>query len=241
MHSSLKTKFRKVYEAVRSVARAIQLYPTQSPLTFGYVCLLLLTHTWIGHWGSGERTATLLRYVSTNLANLTDHPISSLLGSALFFQGTLTHVTTLEFQGTFLTLGLGVAYFLARAEHRWGRRRAFTVFLVGHVGATLLTAVIIGVALRHGWYNNSVRVALDYGISYGAQTMMAASVTALPRYTRLPWAVFLLAWPLVAIDWSQPVLDFTTIGHIIAAVIGFAFLPPRPQSRFSNLDPARSR
>ncbi|MEJ8646068.1 rhomboid-like protein [Streptomyces sp. MS1.HAVA.3] len=199
-------------------------YPRRAPLTLAYVGLLLVSHAWIGYGLSADRAATVLGYLSTNLDNLQDHPLSALLGSALFFDGTLTDVTSTDFVGTLITLGLGVCCFLAWTEHRWGKARAVAVFLGGHVAATLLTAVVITVALQHGWYPAAVRQALDYGVSYGAQTVLAIGTLALPRRGRLPWAVFVLAWPLGGADWTGPLPDFTTIGHLIAAALGFGLL-----------------
>lgn len=123
--------------------RAVRDYPRRSPLTLAYVCLLLVSHAWVGHGLSADRAADVLGHLSTNLDNLHDHPLSALLGSMLFFDGTLTDVTSVEFVGTLITLGLGVCCFLAWAERRWGKRRAVAVFLGGHVVATLLTAVVI--------------------------------------------------------------------------------------------------
>ncbi|WP_406087269.1 rhomboid-like protein [Streptomyces virginiae] len=204
--------------------RAVRAYPRRAPLTLAYVCLLLVGHVWIDQWLSVDRAADVLGHLSTNLDNLRDHPVSALLGSVLFFDGTLTDVASTDFVGTFITLGLGVCCFLAWVERRWGKRRAIAVFLGGHVAATLLTAVVIIVALRQGWYPTEVRQSLDYGVSYGAQTVLALGTLALPRRGRLPWAVFVLAWPLGGADWSAPLPDFTTIGHVVAAVLGFGLL-----------------
>ncbi|MEV7560801.1 rhomboid-like protein [Streptomyces sp. NPDC089795] len=204
--------------------RAVRAYPRRAPLTLAYVCLLLAGHVWLGQGLSADRADALLGYLSTNLDNLRDHPLRALLGSVLFFDGTLTDVTSTDFVGTFITLGLGVCCSLAWVEHRWGKWRAIAVFLGGHVVATLLTAVVIVVALRHGGYPTAVRQSLDYGVSYGAQTVLAIGTLALPRRGRLPWAVFVLAWPLGGADWSAPLPDFTTIGHVLAAVLGFGLL-----------------
>ncbi|MCC0093756.1 hypothetical protein K7B10_02915 [Streptomyces flavotricini] len=202
--------------------RAVRGYPRRAPLTLAYVCLLLAGHVWVGHVLSADRAAMVLGHVSTNLDNLRDHPVTALLGSALFFDGTLTDVTSTDFVGTVITFGLGVCCFLAWAEHRWGKRRAVAVFLGGHVAATLLTAVVITIALQHDWYPTVVRQSLDYGVSYGAQTVLAFGTLALPRRGRLPWAVFVLAWPLGGADWTGgPLPDFTTIGHLTAAALGF--------------------
>ncbi|MER6444276.1 rhomboid-like protein [Streptomyces venezuelae] len=205
--------------------RAVRAYPRRAPLTLAYVCLLLAGHAWVVYGATGDRADTVLGYVSTNLDNLSDHPLPSLLGSALFFDGTLTDVTSTDFVGTFITLGLGVCCFLAWAEHRWGKRRAVAVFLGGHLAATLLTAAVIGVGLRHGWYPTAVRQAVDYGVSYGSQTVLAVGTLALPRRGRIPWAAFVLAWPLGGAEWTTgPLPDFTTIGHLLAAVLGFGLL-----------------
>ncbi|WP_181799004.1 rhomboid-like protein [Kitasatospora acidiphila] len=217
---------------VRPVLDAVLAYPRRAPLTFAYVCLLLATHAWVEYGMTAERSAELLRYFSTNLDNLRDHPVSALLGSALFFDGTLTDVTSVGFGGTFITLGLGVCGCLAWAERRWGGLRAAGTFLLGHIGATLLTAVVIVVALRHGWYPPSVRQADDYGISYGAQSVMAAATIGLPRWSRLPWVLFVLAWPLGGgSDWPGPLPEFSTIGHLLAAALGFALLAVGPVAR----------
>ncbi|MER8187546.1 rhomboid-like protein [Kitasatospora sp. NPDC094015] len=210
--------------AAGRLLRAARWYPRRAPLTLAYVCLLLAGHVWIGHGLSADRAADLLRHVSTNLDNLQDHPVTALLGSVLLFDGTLTDVASLDFVGTFITLGLGVCCFLAWAEQRWGKLRAAAVFLGGHVVATLLTAVVITVALRQGWYPQDVRQATDYGVSYGAQTVLAIGTLALPRWGRLPWVLFVLAWPVGGAEWPGPIPDFTTIGHLVAAALGFALL-----------------
>ncbi|MBL1098405.1 rhomboid-like protein [Streptomyces coffeae] len=206
---------------------ALRAYPSRSPVTFAYLCLLLLTHAWIT-WGlTADRAQTLLHYVSTDLDNLADRPGVALLGSALFFNGTLTDVTSLLFPATVITLGFGVCCCLAWAEQRWGPLRAFVVFLTGHIGTTLLTAGVITLALRHGWYPAEVRDTLDYGISYGTQTVMAATTAAVPRWARLPWAAFVVGWPIAGAEWAGPLPDFTTVGHVLAAALGFLLaLPP---------------
>ncbi|MCC9307852.1 hypothetical protein LN042_12230 [Kitasatospora sp. RB6PN24] len=220
---------------VRPALGAIRAYPRRSPLTFAYVCLLLVTHAWVSYGMTADRSAGLLRYFSTNLDNLTDHPVPALLGSALFFDGTLVDVTSIGFGGTFITLGLGVCGCLAWAERRWGALRAVGAFLLGHIGATLLTAVVIVVALRHGWYPPTVRQADDYGISYGAQTVMAAATVGLPRWARLPWVLFVFAWPLGGGgDWPGPLPEFSTVGHLLSAALGFALLAVDPLLRRSR-------
>ncbi|MBV9025697.1 MAG: hypothetical protein JO362_18325 [Streptomycetaceae bacterium] len=201
--------------------RTLTTYPRRNPLTAGYLVLLVLTHLWL-LLVSPAMARTVLLAVSTNVDNLAHEPVGPLLGSALFFDGTLTRINSLLFIGTLITLGLGIAQCLAWLERRWGARRAFALFLLGHVGATLLTAVIIEAALAHGWYPQSVRQSLDFGISYGAQAVLAATTFLLPKRVRPWWAVFVVAWPLGGAEWSGPLPDFTTVGHLIATALGFA-------------------
>ncbi|MFJ9460389.1 rhomboid-like protein [Kitasatospora sp. NPDC101447] len=203
--------------------RAVLRYPRRSPLTLCYVALLVLGHVWVDGFLSADRADALRAYISTNLDNLHDHPLTALFGSALLYDGTLTDIASTGFVGTLITLGLGICCCLAWAEHRYGKLRATAVLLGGHIGATLITAVVILVALRHGWYPESVRQDSDYGISYGAQTCLAFATLALPRWARLPWAAFVLAWPLSGDgEWPGPLPDFTTVGHLLSAALGFA-------------------
>ncbi|MEV7775099.1 rhomboid-like protein [Kitasatospora sp. NPDC086791] len=203
--------------------RALLTYPRRSPLTFCYVGLLVLGHVWVENRLSPDRADVLRDYISTNLDNLHDHPVTALFGSALLYDGTLTDFASTGFGGTLITLGLGICCCLAWAERRFGSLRAAAVLLGGHLGATLITAVVILTALRHGWYPESVRQASDYGISYGAQTSLAFATVALPRWARLPWAAFVVAWPLSGdSEWPGPLPDFTTVGHLLSAALGFA-------------------
>ncbi|MFJ8624832.1 rhomboid-like protein [Kitasatospora sp. NPDC093550] len=201
--------------------RTLRTYPRRSPLTLCYVVLLVLGHIWVENIPA-DRADAIRAYISTNLDNLQDHPVSALFGSALLFDGTLTDVASTGFGGTLITLGLGICGCLAWAERRYGKLRATAVLLGGHIGATLITAVVILLALRHGWYPESVRQDSDYGISYGAQTSLAFATLAVPRWARLPWAAFVVAWPLSGgVDWPGPLPDFTTVGHLLSAALGF--------------------
>ncbi|MFE4975921.1 rhomboid-like protein [Kitasatospora sp. NPDC056651] len=198
-------------------------YPRRSPLTFGYVLLLLIGNVWVKNLLTADRADALRDHISTNLDNLHDHPVTALFGSALLYDGTLTEILTTGFGGTLITLGLGVCCCLAWTERRFGSLRAAAVFLGGHVLATLVTAVVILLALRQGWYPQSVRQASDYGISYGAQTVLALATLALPRWARVPWVAFVVGWPLSGGgEWPGPIPEFTTVGHLLAAALGFA-------------------
>jgi len=196
-----------------------------SPVTAAYVALLLSTHWIVDHALSRSEAAGALLYVSTNLDNLQHHPVQSLIGSALFMDVTLTNVMSLSFVGTLITLVGGICVALSLLERRWGALRAYTIFALGHVGATLIAALVIVLALKRGWYPASVRDTYDYGISYGAQAVLAyATVTLVPRrlrVVRVLCCVSIVAWPFGGMTWMSILPDFTTLGHLFAATIGF--------------------
>jgi hypothetical protein len=80
-----------------------------------------------------------------------------------------------------------------------------------------------------------VRQADDYGISYGAQSVMAAATVGLPRWSRAPWVLFVLAWPLGGGgDWPGPLPEFSTVGHLLSAALGFSLLAVGPVVRWSR-------
>jgi hypothetical protein len=189
-----------------------------------YVGVLLSIHLVVDHALSARQAATTLRYLSTNLDNLRHHPIPSLLGSALIIDSALTHLFTLDFTGTLITLVLGIAITLAALERRLGAARAYAVLAAGHIGATLLVAPVIVLSIAHGWYPANLRDTRDVGISYGAQAVLGcATVTLLQgRLARIAWAVFVVGWPLFGLEWMVRLPDFTTLGHLTAAGIGFA-------------------
>ncbi|HEX2309036.1 MAG TPA: rhomboid-like protein [Jatrophihabitantaceae bacterium] len=208
-------------------------YVRAGPVTATYLLVLLASHVWL-HQVSGARRHRVLETVSTNDVNLRDHPIRALAGSLLFFDGTLTRVDTQLFVGTVITLGFGVAGALWWWEKHAGALRAYAIFLTGHVVATLFTWLVIRHAVATGRYPESVRTTLDYGISYGAEAMLAACTVVITGARRWLWLAAVLSWPLAAATWFGTLPDFTTVGHLTAAGVGLLLgvvLRPRPDRR----------
>lgn len=200
-------------------------YVRRGPWTAGYLAVLLVAHLWLA---LSARADEAVAWFSTNLDNLGAHPVASLAGSAFLTTGSLVG------PGLLITLWLGVGVALWWLEAHRGAGRAAVVFVGGHLGATLLTALVLLGGIGAGRYPVAERAAIDVGTSYGAQAALAALVVALPRWARLPWVVFVLAWPLVDAQWFGLLPDFTTVGHLVAAGIGFTaawwLRTPRPTS-----------
>ncbi|MEJ2887190.1 rhomboid-like protein [Actinomycetospora aeridis] len=182
------------------------------PVTATYLGVLVATHVVLAATDIGPRARA---WSSTNVENLRHHPLGALATSP-FFLGNSAVVTP----GTVAVVGVGIAGALWWLEARCGVATATAAFLGGHVGATLVTALVIGPAVRAGLYPADVVSAVDVGVSYGAQGAAAAATVLLPRAAAVPAAVLVLGWPVLDADWDGPLPDFTSVGHLAAALIG---------------------
>ena len=119
---------------------------------------------------------------------------------------------------------------VAPVEHRIGSGRTIAVFAVGHVGATLLTAVGLWLALKGDLVESSVVHAVDVGASYGFVALAGIATYLLPR--RLRW-VYLGALLLALVVALVLVPSFTDFGYLCAFPIGLACRPlvPAPAPR----------
>lgn len=154
-------------------------------------------------------------YASTNLHNLAQGRIGTLLGSAFVADTDLFYVWL-----------PGLVCLLAAAELLWHGRRLLVVFIAGHIGATIVVAAALFVAVEAGWLPWSITRAADVGISYGVMAVVGAFTSAVPRRLKPVWFGWWLpaAAAVVAIS-----TDFTDTGHVVALVLGMLIstrLPP---------------
>jgi hypothetical protein len=203
-----------VTEVLARVGRPVRAYVRAGPVTASFLVLLVVAHAGLVLSGA---LAPVRTWASTNVENLGRHPVGSLAGSLVFLDnsGTIT-------AGTVLTVGLGVGVALWWLESRHGPVTAGVAFLGGHVGATAVTALVIVGAVGAGRYPPAVLTAVDVGISYGAQAATACAVVLLARWASVAGIAFVLVWPVLDARWAGPLPDFTTVGHLVAALVGFA-------------------
>lgn len=186
---------------------SIRWYLGSAPATFVYLGILAVT-TWVLlGMPEGPRTA-YIQAQSTNLVELTRNPIRVLVRSAFF-------VTSGEL---FAWLAL-FAMLLAPVERWLGTARTITVFITGHVGATLLAAVDVWF---HVTYLHAPRWLLhvqDTGASYGF-----AALAALLVYRLRGWSRWVLAAGLAGVVVYGLIEGhgFTARGHAAAVLIGLA-------------------
>jgi hypothetical protein len=204
----------------RRLSPRIANWVRHAPATYAYLLILLVT-TWVLATSSSSVARQLLLERSTNLHELARDPVRVLVASAFF-------VTSAPAWLGWVILFTAVA---AQVEHRIGSGRTITVFVLGHVGATLLTAVGLWLALKGDLVESSVVQAVDVGASYGFVALAGIATYLLPR--RLKWA-YLGALLLVLVAALALVPSFTDFGHLAAFLIGLACRPlvpvPAPQS-----------
>ncbi|MBD0710300.1 MULTISPECIES: rhomboid-like protein [unclassified Streptomyces] len=154
----------------------------------------------------------LLHRNSSNLHQLSHHPIRALLGSAFWIEDPAA-----------LPLYVVLFELLHAPVERWlGTVRWLCVVTTAHVAATLISQQVVLVAIRHHDVPRSMAHVVDIGVSYG----LAATAGILAYRLAGPWRWLYLAG-VVAFFVVPFVADrtYTDLGHLIALAIGLACYP----------------
>ena len=158
---------------------------------------------YLGPRGQSE----VVRHVSTNLHNLGEGRIGTLIASAF-----------VSVDGPIYLWLPGLVAMLALGELLWRSRRMAVAFVIGHIGATLIVAAGLAAALAAGLLSRSIAYSADVGMSYGAVGVLGTFTAAIPPRWRAPW----IGWWL-AVAAGSAVLSggyFTNAGHGIALILG---------------------
>ncbi|MFD0364233.1 rhomboid-like protein [Nocardia sp. GCM10030253] len=178
------------------------------PATFGYVgALIAVTAVFSVLSDSGQ--SKMVVHASTNLHNLLNGRVGTLFSSALVIGDVAAAWVIIPLLGCLLAL----------AELRFGAVHLVRVFLAGHIGATLLVAAGLWIAVEADWLPASIRWAQDVGVSYGAMALIGAIVVAVPYRWRIAWAT---VWFIVATEAVLISQTFTNVGHLLSFCIGSA-------------------
>ncbi|MFQ6398682.1 rhomboid-like protein [Nocardia sp. KC 131] len=178
------------------------------PATAGYLAALIVVTTIFSVLSDAARSRMVL-HASTNLHNLLNGHIGTLFSSALVIGDVSAAWVIIPLLGCMLAL----------AELRFGAMHLVHVFLAGHIGASLLVAGGLWVAIDVGWVPASIRWAEDVGVSYGAMALIGALVVAVPHRWRLAWST---AWFMIAAEGVLIEQTFTSVGHLVSCCIGTA-------------------
>ncbi|TDK84884.1 MULTISPECIES: rhomboid-like protein [Mycobacteriaceae] len=175
------------------------------PVTVVYAALLVVVTVTLAALGPAVHDR-VVGYASTNLHNLGAGRIDTLFASALIAD-----------DGRFFLWLPGLICLLAVAELAWRSRRLLAVFLVGHIGTTLVVAAGLVAAVELGWLPWSISRVADVGVSYGVLTVVGALTAVVPARLRAVWLAWWLAGSVAVLAVSD---DFTEAGHVVALALG---------------------
>ncbi len=176
------------------------------PVTYGYAAMLIAVAAVLAALGDAAETKVIL-HASSNLSNLLDGRFGTLVASALVVGDGAVAALVIPL----------LVCLLALAELRFGALTTIRIFVAGHVGATLLVAAGLWVAVTADWVSISITTAEDVGISYGAMAVIGAFVVLVPQRWRATWSI---TWLAVAISGVAMGRTFTNVGHLVALGIG---------------------
>jgi hypothetical protein len=195
----------------RRLRRATVGYARSTPVSSVYLFVLVVT-TWVLQSSTTSAANSLLLAQSTNLSHLARDPVRVLIGSAFW----LTSSGQIVFAAAMLILLVGPF------ERRLGGRKTVVVLALGHVGATLVTAVGLWVGLRTGIVDPRVVDARDVGPSYAFFAVTACLGFLVDRRLRLPYFAALAGYA----TWNLVVsTSFTDLGHLFAICFGLGCYP----------------
>jgi hypothetical protein len=175
-------------------------------VTLAYAVILVAVWLWLEALGQHAREAAVSR-MSTNLHNLSHGHLSTLVGSAFVDDG-----------GDIYVWLPGLVCLLALGELIWRGRGLVIAFAVGHIGATLIVAAGLVIALKAGWLPFSIARATDVGVSYGAVCVLGALTASIPSRWRAAWVGWWLGIAVTAAALGD--FNFTAFGHISALLLG---------------------
>jgi hypothetical protein len=173
-------------------------------VTAAYAVVLVAVWLWLEALGQHARDVVVSR-MSTNLHNLSHGHLITLVGSAFVDDG-----------GDIYVWLPGLVCLLALGELIWRGRGLVITFAVGHIGATLIVAAWLVVALKAGWLPFSIARASDVGTSYGAVCVLGALTASIPARWRTAWVGW---WLGIAVTVAVGG-DFTAVGHVVALLLG---------------------
>lgn len=177
-------------------------------MTLLYAAALFVVAQVLFHLGPRVQSE-VVRQVSTNLHNLGQGRLHTLIGSVFVNEAGPTYIWL-----------PGLVAVLALGELLWHRRRLVAAFAVGHLGATLIVAVALAAAVATGLLARSIADAADVGMSYGAVGVLGTFTAAIPARWRPTWVGWWLSVAVASIALSGG--DFTNAGHAIALLLGMA-------------------
>lgn len=174
-------------------------------VTLVYAATLTIVAATLLALGPRAQTSVVAR-MSTNVDNLARGHLDTLVGSAFVTDG-----------GQIYLWLPGLVCLLAVAELLWRSARVVLALALGHIGATLIVAGGLAIALEMRWLPVGTARASDVGISYATAGVLGALTAAIPPGWRAAWTGWWVASVVLVATVSQ---DFTSVGHALALMLG---------------------
>ncbi|BDM73384.1 hypothetical protein HEK616_68710 [Streptomyces nigrescens] len=163
----------------------------------------------------------LIHRTSSNIHELNEHPLPSLLISGFW----------IENPGSFLLYVVMFELVHANVERWTGSWRWLLIVGGAHVAATLASQELVLLAIEGHQLPRSMTHVVDIGVSYG----LAAAAGVLTYRLRSPWRygylVGVLAFFAIPLTTGA---TFTDFGHAIALTMGFAAWPLTPAAEVAG-------
>lgn len=182
-----------------------------SPGTHVWLLIIALTSVVVALASEGLEHSLLHRN-SSNLHQLSHHPVRALLGSAFW----------IEDPADLVLYALLFELFHAPVERWLGTLRWLATVATAHIAATLISQKVVLDAIQDHDVPRSMAHVVDIGVSYG----LAASIGILTYRIPRPWRWLYLAGAVAF--FAVPLFTshtYTDLGHAISLAVGLASWP----------------
>ncbi|MFF1545232.1 rhomboid-like protein [Streptomyces sp. NPDC058291] len=200
----------KRLRGVSRLRRAVWAYVRSAPGTYVWLAVLFVTTVALHHM-SPEFEQEFLRQRSTNIHELSRHPVRVLVASALWIDG-----------GHWAPYVVLYSVFHAQAERWLGTARWLAVCAAAHVLATLISEGALALAIGYGLAPRSSVNTLDVGVSYALAGVAGVLVHRIGPPWRYGCLVLLLLFYGVPLTTAP---TFTDFGHFVSVLIGLGCRP----------------
>jgi hypothetical protein len=178
------------------------------PVPVAYLAVLAAMYAIVAHSLSAADQRFFMRWASTNLTNLTNRPVSTLVVSAFVSENTMLLWIVLTSTGLVLLV------------RRFGNLRSALLVIIAHITGTLVSEGITAVRVSVGAAPQAIRHAIDVGPSY----VTVSALVAVVCYGRGLWqrAVALAGWLLLAPFLFEGItgFDIAAVGHAVSMLTG---------------------
>ena len=202
---------RKIHDIVRKLSPYtlfVSKWLKSAPATFTYTAIFSAFRLIQGT--SPSRLINILtKHSSTNIARVSDRPISVFFDSAFWVADN----------GAGLIIYVAIFWtIIVWAERKYGSPRIILITLAGHILASIATIFIELWAINSGHAPSSLAMTTDVGVSYIMVAGCAAAILLMRKWALFLSLLALASFILLPVLFEHSIWD---MGHLFATLIGF--------------------